>query len=148
VWRLRYRAASVSAYKWEVVGSASSLFATSAIDVAPASGTWIEPTPACRITVPLGGDYMVEYGMTGGGNAGQNLSQGVKVGATNPTAASTGRQAQVFGSSSNVRAPTGRPFRLTGVAAATVLAWVFSNDTNLTGGLAAPFLNVTPVRVG
>jgi hypothetical protein len=123
------------------------LHASSAIDVAPASGTWLEPSPVCRVTLPLAGDYMVEYGMTGGSNAGQTIIQGVKVGASNPGATSTGQQAQVLGSSSNIRVPTTRRFRLDAAAAATVLAWVFVNDVNLTGNVAAPFLSATPIRV-
>lgn len=145
-YHLRYRAASASAYKWETIGGPA-LHATAAIDVAPASGSWIEPSPVCRITLPLAGDYTIDYGMTGGGNAGQNLSQGVKIGASNPGAASTGQQALAYGASSNLRMATGRRFRLNGAAAGVVLAWVFSNDLNLTGGLAAPYLSATPVRV-
>jgi hypothetical protein len=144
---LKYRAASTSSFKWERIGGPP-LHASSAIDIAPASGTWLEPSPVCRVTLPLAGDYMVEYGMTGGGNAGQNLSQGVKIGAANPGGASTGQQAPIFGSASNVRMASTRRFRLNAAAAATVLAWVFANDVNLTGNVAAPFLSATPIRVG
>jgi hypothetical protein len=145
-YHLKYRAASASSFKWERIGGPP-LHASSAIDVAPASGTWLEPSPVCRVTLPLAGDYMVEYGMTGGSNAGQTIIQGVKVGASNPGATSTGQQAQVLGSSSNIRVPTTRRFRLDAAAAATVLAWVFVNDVNLTGNVAAPFLSATPIRV-
>lgn len=63
VWRLRYRAASASAFKWEFVGGApdylgmpsgTGLTSPSAITAVPGSPTW---------TVPLAGDYFVDTSM-------------------------------------------------------------------------------------
>jgi hypothetical protein len=148
IWHLKYRAASPSAYKWEYVGG-QSMLSLAAIDMVPAAtgATWTEPTTNVRVTVPLAGDYRIEYGLSGGANSAVNMHMGVKLGAVDPTGISNGSRAHIFGSASNLRLPHRRLYPAAGVAAATVLALVYLSDA-ATGQIAAPYLSVLPTRVG
>lgn len=61
-WRLRYRAASASAHKWEFVGGAW-LYEAVDTDESTASATYVALTTAGpSATVPLGGDYLITVG--------------------------------------------------------------------------------------
>ena len=64
VWALRYRAASLSAYKWEYVGGQPLLGANDAIGTSTQGtfGNCAGETDQPRVTLPLVGDYLLEYG--------------------------------------------------------------------------------------
>lgn len=75
VWHLRYRSASSSAYKWEVVGGSGLLVTTANEDTmsgnsnSPDAG-YVENTTTTRLTMPLAGDYEFDFGAVVGGSAG------------------------------------------------------------------------------
>jgi hypothetical protein len=84
VWHLRFREASASAYKWEVLGSAPPLHAEVASSASPtADGTWRDGVPpGPEVTVPLAGDYVVEFASSCQvSNAGSGCAVGVALGA-------------------------------------------------------------------
>lgn len=63
VWRLRYRAASTHAYKWEYVGG-SALDGSADAGASYTTGAAYSPGPALatpQLTVPLAGEYLFEY---------------------------------------------------------------------------------------
>jgi hypothetical protein len=69
-WHLRYRAASTSAYKWEVVGATP--LSNECVAVASPGNTGglftnipNDATGTKLMALPLSGDYMVEYGISG-----------------------------------------------------------------------------------
>jgi len=83
IWRLRYRAASASAFKWEFIGG-SPITAESLVDSSVVSSVaYIQPTPGVAVTTPLAGDYIVEHGTGGIYASGANFTtyQSVKFGA-------------------------------------------------------------------
>jgi hypothetical protein len=61
VWHLRYRVASSSPYKWEVVGGPPVLIRAENLFSVGVNGPWSTDTN-CGITVPLAGDYICDYG--------------------------------------------------------------------------------------
>lgn len=61
VWRLCYRAASPSAYKWEFIGG-DALFDEVGAGVAPSVGSWVDTAGGPTLTAPLAGDYVVRFG--------------------------------------------------------------------------------------
>jgi len=69
-WRFRYNSGSASAYKWEFVGGSSYYGETdAAASSAAGSGSWsASVTPS--MALPRAGDYEIEWGGRGGGNAG------------------------------------------------------------------------------
>lgn len=65
VWRLKYRAADPSPYKWQFVGGAPlQKFAATGESVANTSNEWVDLTAAgaVPIALPLAGDYLLEAG--------------------------------------------------------------------------------------
>lgn len=65
IWRFRYRAASPSPYKWELVsGTPLYSFIPVTESISPA-GTWMNlPTVGPDVVVPLAGDYDADWGVT------------------------------------------------------------------------------------
>jgi hypothetical protein len=86
IWHLRYRAASPSAYKWEVVGG-SSLKAVVMTDeaLAPINVFSDLPTVGPQITLPLAGDYAFEYQANYYAGAAAVQVAIVPIGGTQPT---------------------------------------------------------------
>lgn len=71
VWHVKYRSASASAYKWEVLGPA---LLTSQVDTseATASTAYVAlSTPGPSIVLPRPGDYIIEQGWAGSLTNGQ-----------------------------------------------------------------------------
>ena len=62
VWHLRYRAASPSAYKWEVVGGGELVAATQIADLAMVAIPSTAYTAVGTVTAPFAGEYVVAYG--------------------------------------------------------------------------------------
>lgn len=58
-WHLRYRAASASLYKWEVIGG-EGLIATNNTTAGGSSTSYFDA--ACSIVLPLAGDYLIGHG--------------------------------------------------------------------------------------
>lgn len=82
VWRLRYRAASASAYKWEVVGGAPLRGVDLAQLADPTTGETTSSTTGADlatlgpdVTLPLAGDYLAAFGATVTVNTGPSNAQ-------------------------------------------------------------------------
>jgi hypothetical protein len=60
VWHLRYNAASASPYKWECIGGPALSAEVASAGVTATGAVWTDT--GAGITVPLAGDYVIEYG--------------------------------------------------------------------------------------
>jgi hypothetical protein len=84
IWHLRYRAASSSAYKWEVV-TGPPLFAEVATDNGYSTNAYGDAGPAGpQLALPLAGDYDIEHACQtyNSGAGGQNHFMSYAIGAT------------------------------------------------------------------
>lgn len=143
IWRLKYRSASSSSYKWELVGGAG-LFASSAAEVAVSSTTWGGTGPS--VTVPLAGDYQVEVSAhfyTSGAVAYGWTS--ISVGGS--TASSNADASIDYPPANGVWTPQYRLLQKTGVAASSVIQMRHQMSAN-TGNFGMRSMRVIPVRVG
>lgn len=61
IWNLRYRAASSSAYKWEFIGGSPLHNSNGSYPGAINSASYVDVPSAANVTVPLDGDYMVDF---------------------------------------------------------------------------------------
>lgn len=155
IWRLRYRAASASSYKWEFLGGSSLFSQVMTAQSSSTFNTWLNLTTAGpQITLPtgLGGDFAWRMGCTmnavpPGGSAFMGL-------AVNATAPGFGaqpwpeRSAQGAGSATaeDMVASSGQ---LSSVAAAAVLkAQYYISASTGTVTFGARFLEIRPIRVG
>jgi hypothetical protein len=94
IWRLRYRAASPSLYKWEWAGG-DELYVPNgpgqAVLMQHQDFVWRNALESgsgadSGVTVPLGGDYVVHYGLWVDSMVPDvTFSAGIRAGATNPT---------------------------------------------------------------
>lgn len=155
VWHLKYRAASASASKWEVVGGAS-LFAevVTASNETTASTTYATLTTAGpNITVPLAGDYDVFHGALMGGTA---VTSAVAMSYDIGGAAAVDADAAGFGVAvSGAPVPAVRRRRKTFAAGVTLTSkYKVSSGTATFYGTSGVFpghgrfMEVRPVRVG
>lgn len=152
-WRLRYRAASSSAYKWEVLGG-NPIYN----DLLPASsgtppssygdlGGGIGP----QITLPLAGDYLVSHGaslVAGASTISHRIYQSFSVGAT---AAIDNDSVSVFTFTNSVpqSSSVSRTVRKTGLAANIALTCKYYSTSPVAGDNASlRYIQATPVRVG
>jgi microcystin-dependent protein len=81
VWHLRYRAASASAYKWEVVGASPMQVDVDASETTTSTSYAALATAGPAITLPLAGDYLVSvaartYGTTQNGSGYMSYDKG------------------------------------------------------------------------
>lgn len=151
LWHLRYRAASTSAYKWEVIGGATPLNGEVTIN----EGTVVSTTYTnlnSSITLPLAGDYDVEvFSQSMGVDTAQAEGYiSYKIGAT----AASDLDAAVRRAESTNNGWVSASFRRrkTGIAANTVLQMQARTTSgnfypNANGGLPHG-LRAWPVRVG
>jgi hypothetical protein len=156
-WRLRYRAASASSYKWEFVGG-SPLFAVVETDQAITPGTayaWGDlATVGPTLTLPLAGDYDCVFGarMWNNTNAGSPL-MAISFGGAAPTYSSEAMWPYNNGTGAAV-APGGawqgsRFIRHTGsTAGQTAQAKYSSAGAGTTSNFQSRWLTAVPVRVG
>lgn len=86
VWHLRYRAASGSAYKWEVVGGPPLLAEVTTAETPGSNAAYVDlTTVGPQVTVPLAGEYDTAYGaqfVQGVANNGQSGYMGLRIGVT------------------------------------------------------------------
>jgi hypothetical protein len=154
VWRLRYRAASASSFKWEFVGG-SALTAIVSAQTTVVSSSYPGSAQTPSVTVPLAGDYLVRRGFQGGLYGATN--GGSAVGGIHNAGTLTGGELQA-GTDTNIGAD-GTRFTgvfvedvLPGLAASNVLDLRYRRADAGGGGGTAYFTNrwlaVTPVRVG
>lgn len=148
IWHLRYNAASASSFKWEYVGGPP-LTHEVATSQSTTSATYADlATVGPQVTLPLAGDYDVQFGTTvqinpSTGNRVANIA--VKRGAAATADADSLNYAN---GNLTIRVPgLARAIRMTGLAAAAVLKMQYkvSGDTLV---CQDRWMRVTPVRVG
>lgn len=144
VWRLKYRAADTSSYKWNFAGGPpltdEVLNFESTSSTAFASLTTAGPT----ITVPVAGDYIVEIGASAYANA--VVGDAVMSYAIGATAA-TENDRVLIGASTTFSQSGSRARRKTGLAANTALAAQYKGQAGAVTFLDR-WMRVAPVRVG
>jgi hypothetical protein len=146
VWHLRYRSASASAYKWELVGG-SLVSAEVTTQQGTASITYVAlATAGPLITVPLAGDYDVEIAFYGTAGASNAAYMSYDIGATGATDSDAAYCVDTLGGGY----ATGiKKRRKTALAASTTLT---SKYRSTSGAATAVFrerrMFVKPIRVG
>jgi hypothetical protein len=145
IWRLRYRAASTSAYKWEFVGG-QDLFSRIGPAEGTASGTYTDlATVGPDITVPLAGDYRVAVGASPfQSTVGQEAWVGLSVAGTTVDLLRATQQAISNANMGNLSSEAVQP----AVAAASLLRMKYHSTGGGTASFASRWLRARPVRVG
>jgi len=142
VWHLKYREASASTYKWEVVGGPP-MFAEVATQQSTGSGTYAAlATAGPSLTVPLAGDYDVEIGaQVFNGTACQaNMSYDIGgTGAVDADSWEVGIAVNTYPAGSRMR-------RKTALAASTALVSKYKTSAG-TAFFKNRWMRVQPVRV-
>lgn len=147
VWRLRYRAASASPYKWEFVGG-SPLHGTDTTGGTRAggagfgnlTGTGVGP----QITVPRAGDYEIAFGALVTNNSpGARVEVAIQVGAAAVSVDNTAAAAE----DANAAISPWRQVRRTVTAPATAIALRYASSGG-TANFSERELIVIPTRVG
>lgn len=142
VWHLRYRAASASAYKWEFVGGATTANKVVAAVTATSPSNAGKPGGPV-ITIPLAGEYLIEYGATvqGSGSGYAAItpfynSLTLSLGADNEAVQYPATYASVSEKTYEALTPAGN-----------VLEVVYRTDAG-TATFIRRYLTATPIRVG
>lgn len=158
IWHLRYNAGSASAYRWEYIGGPSLKAAVGAQEtLAGATNTWYDPTtPGPSVTVPLAGDYDINFGAApnhGIASLAYYFNVGVAIGAANPiTANLLTRWGPRSSSVSTTGVAIAGSLRLTALTALTALKLkylaVFEDSLTHAFAVQQRWIDVKPVRVG
>lgn len=145
-WRLRYRAGSVSAYKWEFLGGAPLSDEVTGTDSATSTSYAALATAGPTLTLPLAGDYDIfQHFAASTGSAGMiGAFMSYAVGAT---AALDGDAAFASVMSPGWAQSASRRRRKTGFTAGVVLASRYRVSSG-TISISNRILEATPVRVG
>lgn len=149
VWRLKYRAASASSYKWEMVGGGP--LRAAAAGGTPGSTSYADLTATPSLTVPVAGDYRVVFGARVAAEATSGLMQVylspyVGAAATDTDAALV---LQTKSPSYPITAPVVVSLLKTAVAAAATVKLQGRYQTSFgTGAISGVWLELHPVRVG
>lgn len=148
LWHLKYRAASTSAYKWEFVGGSRIVSENNAGYTVAMTTVHTLTTDTPSVTLPLNGDYLIEYGGQFGFSSGivDDLVVTVGLDATNKETISniwfyfgTAAQFRTFGQQKTV---------LTGcVANQLVRMFARSQTANRTLTYSGRTIAVRPIRV-
>lgn len=146
-WHLRYRAASGSAYKWEVVGGPA-LHAERFVEesFSASATTWFGVPNDPIVTVPLAGDYLADCCCYAYLAVAGNMALGVRVGTTDPVIGSTAMQG--FEDIANHPVPFAHRRLLTAVAASAQIRQRYWVNTAGSFARGAVSIDVQPVRVG
>jgi hypothetical protein len=144
-WHLRYRAASASVSKWELVGGGSLVASNTAGGTRASGGGFgaLSGTTGPSIVAPLRGDYDIAFGALIVNNSpGARSEIGVQIGAgavTDNTAAASEDASAAISAWREIRRPVS--------AASTVIQTVFSSSASI-AAFSEMELRVRPVRVG
>lgn len=145
LWHLKYNASSASIYRWEVVG-ASKLYAEfNTADNGTASTTYVSLTNDPTVTVPLAGDYDIDFGAYCYGDSATARATFMSI--DSGTAANDFEAVPWLVTSGVGQGPGSRRIGRTGVAASTVIRPKF-RTVSATSFWTRRWLAVTPVRVG
>jgi hypothetical protein len=149
IWHLRYRVASSSAYKWEVIGG-SDLYVSYGADEYGPLNAWAAVT-GMQMTLPLAGDYLVRWGAVLYSNV-TGVSSLIGISLNSTTAIVAGSiQAGHYNFQNVGYANYGerqREARLTGVPTAAVLRMLRQSSVAANGGVQNPWMAAVPIRVG
>jgi len=155
IWRLRYRAASPSTYKWEFVGGPPLYNEVLASEQSTALGYANLATIGPQITVPLGGDYDVLIGSAvqsvSAVVAGATTYMSYAIGATGASDTDALSVASVVpGSTGLTIINLSRNRRKTGIAASTAIVakYKITGSASYIWYHASRSMAVIPVRVG
>jgi hypothetical protein len=153
VFHLRYRSASASSYKWEVIGAAPVSHASAgATSASVASGTWsqISATLDPRVTVPLAGEYYVRHAAGLNNTATGTLAIGVKLNTTEPSGAFEAPSALLEQTTAAVAYWLSAAAKVTMATANTVILQRYYKGSTGTTTLSLynASLSVVPIRVG
>ena len=149
VWHLRYRAGSSSAYKWELVGGAALYSAVDTAETQAATTYGNLATVGPQITLPLAGDYELEYGCllnaaAASATTAADAAMSIAIGAA---AAVDADWLYGYSASGTQYANHARKRRKTGLAAATAIVTKYKKFTGATPSFADRWLSAIPVRV-
>ena len=155
VWHLRYRAASASAYKWEVVGAApfiaSIINTTSGEDTAATHTTYQSLTTALTFVAAEKGDYRVTIGCEAKppSVAGEGVSMSYKIGTTSAVDAN---RVVAYTPAANLQVTTMMRDQIKDLSGATIaertLTAQFKSSTSSAASFYNRSLGITPIRVG
>jgi len=146
IWHLRYRAASGSTYKWELIGGSPVRNGDDAT-VSTGSTTFVALTGGPAITVPLAGDYDIELSawIQPPAAAAQLAIVSFSVGAA--AATDTDGLDVRNPAAGNLAVQTSRTVRKTGIAASTTLTAMY-RSSGATANFLRRWMRIIPVRVG
>jgi len=148
IWHLRYRTAASGSYKWEFVGGSDMYHAVNTGQGTAATHSTFQDlaTVGPTITVPLAGDYMIEFSCQGyGPGAGDFGRAAVKIGAAAALDADTVFQTQ---QGANNSITGGNRIRLPAVAVSTVLKIQYRSFSNVQSFYQERRMLIRPIRVG
>jgi hypothetical protein len=145
VWRLRYRAASASANKWEFVGGPA---LAAYVDTSESRGNAAYgdlATVGPQVTAPRAGDYLIEHGVNSFPNAAtaENAWASAKLGAA---ATNDAEGAYNWSNAANMAATTSRAL-LRALATGDVVKQQYRTVAGTTVNFRWRWLRLTPVRV-
>lgn len=142
-WLLRYRAASSSNYKWEVIGGPP-IFVSGSGTTTSSTTAWGATGP--QITTPLAGDYQVEH-VSGVFNstAADYCWTSISIGGSTAASNSNTALSHVYGT--NKWSPLVRTVKITSVGTGVVVQMVHQVSSG-TGNWDYRSLVLTPIRLG
>lgn len=160
-WRLRYRAGSAHARKWEYVGGPDFYNANTNTNVLNAVGSWTDPTTGldCPLLCPLSGDYFVTTGFyyavatPASGESQSILSGGIAVAGATPPDARHIDAPVMTAAVAGTYPETGHGFAIVTLDAATTYGiryyrYVYNETAGTTYSIQARRLGIRPIRVG
>lgn len=145
VWRLRYRAASASAYKWELVGGGSLMDEVATTEQTASTSYVALATAGPTVTPPLAGDYLVELGAHNYNSVAGLVSMSFAIGAAAAAAGDGWERWESLATGSNMTSE--RRLRKTSLAANAALAARYKTGAG-TATFYRRWMRLTPVRVG
>lgn len=147
VWHLRYRSGG-GTYKWEAVGAQAPLITretTLQMSMAASNGVATAFSPAVSITLPVAGDYLLQYGALLG-HSGTNQGMNIVPIATGLTYAGANRARTVQSGTTNSAG-----MGVTGAMRANAISGTLElrYEAGAAGGYASDrWITATPIRVG
>ena len=148
VWHLRFRAASVSPYRWEFVGGGSLHDLVGARETTTSMAYTTLPTPGPSLAVPLAGDYLVHFGARLNNTAPGGASS-MALATNGVVAPGTAVESYQTGDAAHVTHNSAVEIKRSALAANDVLsARYLSVFAGGTGTFESRFIRITPIRVG
>lgn len=144
IWNLRYRAASASAYKWELVGGSGLQGYSDATETTTSASLTATGFTSITQTAPLAGDYVLIFGCNAYATTAGNVQMGISVSGAAPDSTT---QTSVYTPATNAGVTIQRQQRKTGVTASTTFQAQHAVQAG-TGSFRYRSLAIQPLRVG